>query len=137
MKVKKILAACCLGVTLVCSGTVLELGGAPCSSVAYAGNGYTVNRSSAWYDKPSATFGAGVTKDSTGEYFTVTYQLVDMGHSVYNVMESKNGGDWVQIGVIDWNRMCSADVGSSETGGRLFAEVANVAAQSAGYEKMF
>ncbi len=67
----------------------------------------------------------------------MSYQLVNVNKHVMNVMESKNSGAWVQIGVIDWNRMCSADVGSPESGGLLFREVADVAARSAGYEKMF
>lgn len=97
---------------------------------------YTINRSSAWYDRPSKTFGAGVT-DASGTYFTVAYRLVDMGNDVQNVYESKNSEGWVQIGVLDWNKIASSDVGSPETGGMLFVQVANVAAQSAGYNKMF
>lgn len=108
------------------------------SSVAHAAESeYSIDRDSAWWDRDKEMFGAGVTDTRTGKYFTVAYQLVNITDRVIDVMESKNRGEWVQIGVIDWNRMCSADIGRPETGGMLFARVANVCAQSKGYQKMF
>ena len=134
---KKLLIMCWLCAVVTGLGYVMPMGNEVGASVAYASNGYTIDRSSAWYDRSAQIFGAGVTEDATGEYFTVSYQLVNVNKHVMNVMESKNSGAWVQIGVIDWNRMCSADVGSPGSGGLLFREVADVAARSAGYEKMF
>ena len=134
---KKLLIVCWLCALITGLGYVMLMENEIGAPVAYASNGYTIDRSSAWYDRSAQIFGAGVTEDATGEYFTVSYQLVNVNKHVMNVMESKNSGAWVQIGVIDWNRMCSADVGSPESGGLLFREVADVAARSAGYEKMF
>lgn len=97
---------------------------------------YSIDPSSVWCSDNN-NFGAGVTDTSTGEYFTATYQLVPVRKHVIDVMESKNSGSWVQIGTIDWNYMCSADVGKPETGGPLFRRIADLGARSLGYEKMF
>lgn len=105
--------------------------------IAEASEMWTIDQSSAWWDRGSHTCGAGVTDNDSGTYFTVAYHLEQVDSSRYNVMESKNQGPWTQIGVIDWSYMSSADIGSPETGGRLFARVANVCARKYGYEKMF
>jgi hypothetical protein len=103
----------------------------------YTVSHYTVDPSSIWCSDDNSTFGAGVTDNNTGEYFTATYQLVKISSKVIDVMESKNSGDWVQIGTIDWNYMCNADIRNALSGGPLFRRVATLAAQSRGYSRMF
>lgn len=98
---------------------------------------WSIDRSSAWRDRDSDTFGAGVTDNDSGAYFTVAYHLDKVSSDRYNIMESKNQGPWTQIGIIDWSYMCSADIGGPESGGPLFIRVANVCAQKYGYQKMF
>lgn len=111
------------------------------ASVVEAADMYTVGQyqidpSSVWCSDNNH-FGAGVTDTDTGEYFTASYQLVPVKKHVIDVMESKNSGAWVQIGTIDWNYMCSADVGNAQSGGKLFRRIADLGAISRGYQKMF
>ena len=122
----------------VCNTDVPIIGHA---SVAEAFDWYTVGQyqidpSSVWCSDNNH-FGAGVTDTDTGEYFTALYQLVPVKKNVIDVMESKNSEAWVQIGTIDWNYMCSADVGNAQSGGKLFRRIADLGARSLGYEKMF
>lgn len=80
-------------------------------------------------------FGAAVV-DPSGDYFTATYKLVKVSSDATNIYESKNNGPWVQIGVI--NHEASYQIGNSpKTGGFLFRAIADIAARSAGYQKMF
>lgn len=138
MKVElgKMLACCLIAVGTVVGVSVCP-GPGPSASVVHAYGHWSIDRFSAWWDRGSDTFGAGVTDNDSGEYFTVAYHLNKVSRDRYNIMESKNQGPWTQIGVIDWSYMCSADIGGAESGGPLFARVANVCAQKYGYQKMF
>ena len=90
-----------------------------------------VDRSSAWFDKSSRTFGAEVTFN--GEPMTVAYWCISNG-DVENVYQRKNGSDWVFIG--------TRGPGSndyhfpSQDSVSLFIKVGNVAAQSQGYDHL-
>ncbi|OBZ33172.1 hypothetical protein [Megasphaera sp. DISK 18] len=99
-------------------------------------NGYTIDVSSVWYDEPNRTFGAAVT-DPDGNYFTTTYKMVKVSSRPYqmNIYQSKNNNPWVQIGVI--TDEASYQIGNKKTGGFLFRKIADLAARSVGYEKMF
>jgi hypothetical protein len=68
---KKLLIVCWLCALITGLGYVMLMENEIGAPVAYASNGYTIDRSSAWYDRPSQMFGAGVTDNSTAEYFTV------------------------------------------------------------------
>lgn len=106
----------------------------PVSSVCAYSSQYNVDRSSVWYDQGNKMFGAGVT-DAEGNYFTVAYQIIHAGQSIDNVYESKNSGPWVQIGFLNWHDVQNHyHFGGSAS---LFIQVANMAAQSKGYDKMF
>lgn len=63
--------------------------------------------------------------------------MVKVSSSPYqiDVYESKNNGPWVQIGVI--NNEASYQIGNKKTGGFLFRTIADLAARTVGYEKMF
>ena len=106
------------------------------ASDTYTTHGYTIDTSSVWYDHDNEIFGAGVT-DPDGNYFTSTYKMVKVSSSPYqiDVYESKNNGPWVQIGVI--NNEASYQIGNKKTGGFLFRTIADLAARTVGYEKMF
>ena len=90
-----------------------------------------VNRSSAWFDKSSRTFGAEVIFN--GERITVAYWCIPSGN-VEKVYQRKNGSDWVFIG--------TRGPGSndyhfpSQDSVSLFIKVGNVAAQSQGYDHL-
>ena len=127
--------------SLIAMGTALGISVSSVSTTAVpvvqAYAPWSIDSSSAWWDRGSDTFGAGVTDNDSGAYFTVAYHLNKVSSDRYNIMESKNQGSWTQIGIIDWSYMCSADIGGPESGGPLFIRVANVCAQKYGYQKMF
>ena len=106
----------------------------PVSSVCAYSSPYHIDKSSAWWDRDNHMFGAGVTDNNTGEYFTATYRVY-MNGNYYTVYESKNGGNWVEIGEFDRSRVSNAEM--PRYTGILFVWVANACAQTRGYEKMF
>ena len=76
MKVElgKMLACCLIAVGTVVGVSVCP-GPGPSASVVHAYGHWSIDRSSAWWDRGSDTFGAGVTDNDSGEYFTVAYHL--------------------------------------------------------------
>ena len=136
---RKVSIACVLALGIGLTGVSLPSNYSPVPAVqAYGDNnyvaGYTIDPSSVWYDQNNRMFGAGVT-DSDGNYFTATYRLVRVSSDETDVYESKNNGPWVQIGVI--NHEASYQIGNQKTGGPLFRRIADMAARTAGYQKMF
>lgn len=128
MKPKKILFA--LGVMFGVSVGSCFFSTAPLIPVVAAVS-IEVNRSSAWFDKTSRTFGAEVTFN--GERMTVAYWCIPNG-DVENVYQRKNGSDWVFIGTrgptnVDYHF-------PSQDSAALFIKVGNVAAQSQGYDHL-
>jgi|GEM_PF-873708 len=141
INLKKVTIACILGLGISAMGSgilpndylLIPIAQA---SDTYTTHGYTIDTSSVWYDHDNEIFGAGVT-DPDGNYFTATYKMVKVSSSPYqiDVYESKNNGPWVQIGVI--NNEASYQIGNKKTGGFLFRTIADLAARTVGYEKMF
>ena len=141
INLKKVTIACILGLGISAMGSgilpndylLIPIAQA---SDTYTTHGYTIDTSSVWYDHYNEIFGAVVT-DPDGNYFTATYKMVKVSSSPYqiDVYESKNNGPWVQIGVI--NNEASYQIGNKKTGGFLFRTIADLAARTVGYEKMF
>ena len=94
---------------------------------------YTIDESSAWWNREARVFGACVTDNYQGTYDTITYQVFDSDSSMV-IYESKNNGGWVEIAEVPVT-VCNAD--RPLYTGYLFDRMTFICAKTLGYERMF
>lgn len=95
-----------------------------------------VDRSSAWFDEGNRIFGAAVSVNG-GAYVSTTYRLVSQGGDIDRVYQRKGSesNPWVYLGTVGPGK--HDRYLPSEKSYRIFISVANVCAQSRGYDHMF
>ncbi len=86
-----------------------------------------VNRDSVWFDKASSEFGADVMDRESGVIYKIVYNVKPIRHKVYQVYKNENGGEWLEAGVVDWNKMSISSLENSGGEGRIFAQISKVA----------
>ena len=87
----------------------------------------SVDRNSIWIDRTRNEMGARLIDETSGQTADVTYKIQSVGNKVHKIYESFNGGQWSQVGVVDWKHQRPSDLGTDETGGPFFAEIMQTA----------
>ena len=95
-----------------------------------------VDRSSAWYDQEKFVFGASVSVDG-GAYESIAYRLVTRSDGGFDVYQRKGGDSspWVYLGIKGADKHDYRF--PSQKSVNIFIPVANVCAQTKGYDHMF
>lgn len=88
---------------------------------------YSVDKKSVWLDRARNEIGARVVEENSGQTINVKYKIQSIGNKVHKIYECINGGNWSQVGMVDWKYMRPSDLGSDETGGPIFAEIMQTA----------
>ena len=87
----------------------------------------SIDRNSIWIDRTRHEMGARLIDENSGETADVVYKIQSVGNKVHKIYESFNGGQWSQVGVVDWKYQKPSDLGTDETGGPIFAEIMQAA----------
>lgn len=88
---------------------------------------YSVDRNSVWVDRARNEMGAKVVEKNSRQIINVVYKIQSLGNKVHKIYERVNGGQWSQVGMVDWKYQRPSDLGSNETGGPIFAEIMQTA----------
>jgi hypothetical protein len=136
---KKLAGCLCVALILMCGSAIVDVSpNQAMLSIGYAAPKakIIVHRDTAWFDRDNRTFGAAVSFDGAGETdnFTVAYKMESNGNGD-DIYQSKNNSGWVYIGTHgpdkqDYNFPSRYSI-------QLFVSVANVCAQTQGYDHMF
>ena len=74
-------------------------------------------------DKQNNIMSAQVMDRNYGQIHSYAYFLQKINDKVQNILESIDGGQWQNVGIVDFNRMSLEDIGSQESGGAIFGEI--------------
>lgn len=101
----------------------------PPNTEVYNETNFIVDLNSVRADGEQSLLSADVKDENTGRLRKYTYYIQKINDNIQNVFESVNGSEYVQVGVIDFNRMKYSDIGNSESGGKIFGDMLWVVVQ--------
>lgn len=130
---KKVISSLIIGAAIIGTAPMVT-DGALGISVTEASVNINVDRSSAWYDQEKQVFGAAVSING-GEYQSRMYKKERNSGGTDIYMRFSADEEWEFIGVYTGGAAGYHFADSDEK--MIFIKVANAAAQSAGYDKMF
>ena len=86
-------------------------------------NRFEVDYDSIWVDDANNIIGAAVLDHADGRLRNYAYHLQRVTDSVQNILESVDGSQWQQVGVLDYDNIKAEDFGTPQAGGPIFAEI--------------
>lgn len=82
-----------------------------------------VNYDSIYLDEQNNILSAQVVEQNTGQIHSYAYYLQKINDQAKNVLESIDGSQWRNVGIVDFGKMSIEDIGKPESGGKIFGEI--------------